>query len=160
LTWCEEFHETGRINREEENKEGRSARTNPEILTGLRPAVQSALRTMFKRLIRYLSRMFLAYLYTPEGFRLTGRLFVVPEELGRANSEILLLVGFQADTVRLDAGTTKNREGRFFPMTLELKALLMEEKAKNAALQRALGAVSPWVFTYDGRPSRASGGPG
>jgi hypothetical protein len=36
---------------------------------------------MLKRLIRYLSRMFLPYLFTPEGFRLTGRTFVVPEAL-------------------------------------------------------------------------------
>ena len=36
---------------------------------------------MLKRLIRNLSRMFLPYLYTPEGFRLTGRPFVVPEDL-------------------------------------------------------------------------------
>jgi hypothetical protein len=36
---------------------------------------------MLKKVIRYLSRLFLPYLYTPEGFRLTGRPFVVPEEL-------------------------------------------------------------------------------
>jgi hypothetical protein len=36
---------------------------------------------MFKRVIRYLSRMFLPDLFTPEGCRLTGRTFVVPEDL-------------------------------------------------------------------------------
>jgi hypothetical protein len=36
---------------------------------------------MLKKVLRYLSRIFLPYLYTPEGFRLTGRSFVVPENL-------------------------------------------------------------------------------
>jgi hypothetical protein len=36
---------------------------------------------MIKKLIRYLSRMFLPYLFTPDGFRLTRRPYTVPEEL-------------------------------------------------------------------------------
>jgi hypothetical protein len=36
---------------------------------------------MLKKVLRYLSRIFLPYLYTPEGFRLTERPFVVPENL-------------------------------------------------------------------------------
>lgn len=73
----------------------------------------------------------------------------------RANSEILPLqwrqVDFQSGTVRLDPGTTKNREGRVFPMTRELRSPLMEQKAKSEALQREQGALNPWVFTYEGK---------
>jgi hypothetical protein len=36
---------------------------------------------MLKKVLCYLSRIFLPYLYTPEGFRLTERPFVVPENL-------------------------------------------------------------------------------
>jgi hypothetical protein len=35
---------------------------------------------MFRRLRTYLSRMFEPYLYTAEGFRITKRKYVVPEE--------------------------------------------------------------------------------
>jgi integrase len=73
----------------------------------------------------------------------------------RANSEILPLqwrqIDFQAGTVRLDPGTTKNMEGRVFPMTAELQSLLMEQKAKSEALQREQGVLCPWVFTYQGK---------
>ena len=73
----------------------------------------------------------------------------------RANSEILPLqwrqVDFQAGTVTLDPGTTKNMEGRVFPMTAELRALLLEQKAKREALQRDQGVLSPWLFTYEGK---------
>jgi len=77
----------------------------------------------------------------------------------RANSEILPLqwrqVDFQAGTVRLDPGTTKNREGRVFPMTQELRALLMDQRAKTETLQRQQGALNPWVFMYAGRPFKS-----
>jgi len=63
----------------------------------------------------------------------------------RANSEILPLqwrqvdfqagMDFQAGTVQLDPETAKNMEGRVFPMTRDLRE----------------GALSPWVFTYDGK---------
>ena len=35
---------------------------------------------MLNRLRSYLSRMFVPYLYTPEGFRLTKRQYVVPPD--------------------------------------------------------------------------------
>jgi len=72
----------------------------------------------------------------------------------RANSEILTLqwrqVDFQAGTVSLDPGTTKNMEDRVFPMTSDLRVLLMEQKPK--ALQREQQVLCPWVFTYQGKP--------
>lgn len=73
----------------------------------------------------------------------------------RTNSEILPLewrqVDFLAGTVRLDPGTTKNKEGRLFPMTRELRVLMEEQKSKTEALQRDHGIISPCVFTYKGK---------
>jgi integrase len=65
----------------------------------------------------------------------------------RTLSEILPLqwrqVDFQAGIVTLDPGTTKNKEGRLFPFTAELRALLDEQRSKREVL-------CPWVFTYKG----------
>jgi integrase len=47
--------------------------------------------------------------------------------------------------VRLDPGTTKNREGRVFPMTDDLRALLEEQYAEHVRLKKA-GQIVPWVF--------------
>jgi integrase len=72
----------------------------------------------------------------------------------RSVSEVLPLrwdqVDFQAQTVRLEPGTTKNKRGRVFPMTDELKQLLREQSDKHRELL-AEGIDSPWVFTYNGR---------
>ena len=72
----------------------------------------------------------------------------------RTLSEILPLqwcqVDFQAGTVTLDPGTTKNKDGRVFPFTVELRSVLEEQKARRDAMQRE-GLISPWVFTYQGR---------
>jgi integrase len=76
----------------------------------------------------------------------------------RLPSEILPLqwrqVDFQAGTVRLDAGATKNDEGRVFPFTQELRGVLESQKAKTDALQRQRGILCPWVFHRAGRPIR------
>ena len=62
----------------------------------------------------------------------------------RTLSEILPLqwrqVDFQAGIVTLDPGTTKNKEGRLFPFTAELRALLDEQRSKREVL-------CSWVFT-------------
>ncbi len=67
----------------------------------------------------------------------------------RIASEILPLewrqVDFRAGEVRLDAGTTKNREGRVFPMTAELRSLLEAQHAEHVRLKKARQIV-PWVF--------------
>jgi hypothetical protein len=57
--------------------------------------------------------------------------------------------------MRLDPGTTRNSEGRIFPFTQDLRNLLLEQRAKAESLQRE-GFVSPWVFTYAGKGSKAS----
>lgn len=68
----------------------------------------------------------------------------------RLASEVLPLewrqVDFAAGEVRLDPGTTKNGEGRVFPMTPALKALLEAEKARTDEDNRRLGKIVPWVF--------------
>ncbi len=67
----------------------------------------------------------------------------------RANSEVLTLewrqVDFKSGEVRLEPGTTKNGEGRTFPFTKQLRALLEAEHAEHERLKKQ-GVVVPWVF--------------
>lgn len=73
----------------------------------------------------------------------------------RVASEVLPLQWRQVDwvgqVVRLDPYTTKNDEGRAFPFTTELRALLDAQRTKTQALQRANDQVIPWVFHRSGR---------
>jgi integrase len=75
----------------------------------------------------------------------------------RIASEVLPLewrqVDFAAGEVRLDPGTTKNGEGRVFPMTTELRDLLKRLHAEHLRLTKA-GHILPNVFfreVADGR---------
>jgi integrase len=67
----------------------------------------------------------------------------------RMASEILPLEWRQIDVaageIRLDPETTKNREGRTFPMTDDLRRMLEEQHEERKQLQKA-GHVVPWVF--------------
>ncbi len=78
----------------------------------------------------------------------------------RMFSEILPLrwsqVDLAAGVVRLEPGSTKNREGREFPVGVhpELAALLQAQWDATQALNRRLGAVVPWVFHRNGAPIR------
>jgi integrase len=71
----------------------------------------------------------------------------------RIQSEVLPLewrqVDFPAGEVRLDAGTTKNREGRVFPMTAELRALLEGQRAEHERL-KSDGRIVRFVFHRGG----------
>jgi integrase len=73
----------------------------------------------------------------------------------RIKSEVLPLqwrqVDFNAGTARLEPGTTKNREGRMFIMTPELRAWLERQRAITEALQRRTGRIIPWVFHRRGK---------
>jgi integrase len=73
----------------------------------------------------------------------------------RVPSEVLTLLWRQVDwkgrTVRLDPGTTKNRDGRTFPFTAALEALLLEQFADHERLARE-GRLVPYVFHRDGSP--------
>jgi integrase len=74
----------------------------------------------------------------------------------RVPSEILprewRQVDFQAGTVRLEPGTTKNREGRAFPFTDELRALLEARRECTDKVQKARGCIIPYVFHREGQP--------
>jgi integrase len=61
-------------------------------------------------------------------------------------------IAFDAEEVRLDPGTTKTGEGRVFPFTADLRALLERRRAVTRARERELGRLIPHVFT---RPSGA-----
>jgi integrase len=67
----------------------------------------------------------------------------------RVSSEILPLqwrqVNFETGEIRLDPGTTKNGEGRVFPLAGDLLALLEERRDQRDALKKA-GHVTPYVF--------------
>jgi len=67
-------------------------------------------------------------------------------------------VDFKAETVRLEPGTTKNREARVFPFTDELRAILGGQRAKAEALKKE-GIITPYVFFVEtqGRRGRPIG---
>ncbi len=71
----------------------------------------------------------------------------------RLRSEILPLEWRQVDgtgrVVRLDPGTTKNKEGRSFPFTAALETLLKDQLAEHERL-RNTGRIVPLVFHRDG----------
>ncbi len=73
----------------------------------------------------------------------------------RIPSEVLKLEWRQIDftgdgQVRLDAGTTKNGDGRVFPMTERLRVLLQEQRDYTDAFGREKGRICRWVFHRDG----------
>ena len=74
-------------------------------------------------------------------------------------SEILGLawrqVDFAARTVRLEPGTTRNGEGRMFPFTPELRALLEGQRQRIAIVQSKAGRIIPNVFHRDGEPIKS-----
>jgi integrase len=73
----------------------------------------------------------------------------------RLRSEILTLqwaqVDFNAGIVRLEPGTTKNKQGREFPFTAELRDILEAQREKSKLLQKKRGTICPWVFNRNGR---------
>jgi integrase len=78
----------------------------------------------------------------------------------RIPSEVLKLEWRQIDfsgsgEVRLGAGTTKNGEGRVFPMTQRLRALLQEQRDLTDAFRREKGRLCPSVFHRDGEPVKS-----
>jgi len=70
----------------------------------------------------------------------------------RTPSEILPLewrqVDLKAGEVRLDPGTTKNGEGRVFPVTRELRQVLERQQATAEALKRDRGIIARYVFCF------------
>lgn len=66
-------------------------------------------------------------------------------------------VDFKSGMVRLEPGTTKNREGRAFPFGAlpELAALLKAQREATSAVERERAALVPWVFHRAGQPIRS-----
>jgi integrase len=67
----------------------------------------------------------------------------------RIASEVLKLewrnVDFTAGEVKIDAGASKNREPRTFPMTIDLRTLLKAQQVEHERLKKA-GHIFPQVF--------------
>jgi integrase len=80
---------------------------------------------------------------------------------GWRKGEILPLewsqVDFTAGVVRLDPGTTKNREGRIFPFRAlpPLADLLEGQRERTRTLERETGQIIPHVFHRDGKPIKS-----
>jgi len=77
----------------------------------------------------------------------------------RVQSEILDLTWAQVDfaggEVRLEPGTTKNRDGRTFPLFPELRGLLDRQRAVTREIQVEQDRIIPWVFHRKGKPIRS-----
>ena len=74
----------------------------------------------------------------------------------RVRSEIQPLQWRQVDLrtgeVRLDPGTTKNKQGRMFPITDALREILIHQQLIAERLQRSTETICPWVFHRHGTP--------
>ena len=77
----------------------------------------------------------------------------------RSRSEVLPLrwpqVDFAGGFVRLELGTTKNTEGRAFPLIHELRALLERRQTITRRCERAQGRIIAHVFHRYGRPIKS-----
>jgi integrase len=77
----------------------------------------------------------------------------------RSRSEVLPLtwaqVDFEGGFVRLEPGTTKNNEGRAFPLIPELRALLERRLAITRRCERAQGRIIANVFHRYGKPIKS-----
>ena len=64
-------------------------------------------------------------------------------------------VDLGAGWLRLEPEETKNRDGRMFPLTPHLRALLETQLAATRALETATGQVIPWLFHRGGKPIKS-----
>ena len=65
-------------------------------------------------------------------------------------------IDFRAGVVRLEVGTTKNRDGRVFPFAVlpELETMLRAQWEHTTAVERTTGRIIPVVFHREGDPVR------
>ena len=77
----------------------------------------------------------------------------------RVKSEILTRqwahVDLQSGWLRLEPGETKNTEGRQFPLTPDLRAVLERQRERTLVIERATGTIIPWIFHRSGTPIRS-----
>jgi hypothetical protein len=64
-------------------------------------------------------------------------------------------VDFQSGWLRLEPGETKNAEGRQFPLTPALRAVLERQRARTLAVEKATRTIIPWLFHRAGRPIKS-----
>jgi len=73
----------------------------------------------------------------------------------RVKSEILTRqwqhVDFRAGWLRLEPGETKNRKGRNFPLTPELRDVLEQQRVRTQCIEQATGQIIPWLFHRNGK---------
>lgn len=64
-------------------------------------------------------------------------------------------VDFKNGWIRLEPGQTKNKQGRMFPLTAELRAVLEAQRARVGEIEKQIGAIISHVFVRpDGAPIR------
>ena len=70
----------------------------------------------------------------------------------RIDSEILTRqwrhVNFKDGWLRLEPGETKNKKGRMFPITPELREVLLRQRLITDELEKATGQIISWVFNH------------
>ncbi len=77
----------------------------------------------------------------------------------RVKSEILTRqwahVDFRSGWLRLEPGETKNDEGRQFPLTPDLRAVLERQRERSIAGEKTTGMIIPWMFHRSGKPIKS-----
>jgi integrase len=77
----------------------------------------------------------------------------------RMKSEILTRqkghLDLRAGWLRLEPGETKNRKGRMFPLTPELRAVLEWQMERTRRLEQMSGQIVPWLFHRNGQPIKS-----
>ncbi len=94
----------------------------------------------------------------PEEVRpLVEFLYLTGWRKGEALSLTWRQVDFKAGIVRLEPGSTKNREGRTFPFAAlpRLEELLLEQRAYTNEVERATSRIVTHVFHRNGRPIKS-----
>jgi site-specific recombinase XerD len=77
----------------------------------------------------------------------------------RLRSEILTRqkchLDLKAGWLRLEPGETKNGEGRQFPLTPALRAVLEAQAERTREIEKKTGKVIPWLFHRKGKPIKS-----
>jgi hypothetical protein len=81
----------------------------------------------------------------------------------RVKSELLTQqwahIDFKAGWLRLEPGEAKSGDGRMFPLSPMLRAVLDRQRERTEAVAKETGRIVPWVF-HRGGPSSPSAGRG